>query len=874
MLIRGASLGGGDDYRCRFGDSVVPATYSAGDPDDPWLPISTTHPGGRIRCTAPDAVEMGGVVLQVGLNAQQYSGELTYTYHGGVAVLALSPNSGPELGGTHVVVSGKELELGSHYVCRFNATVVPARLVPSSLAQYVAFTERHVGAAVTASHRAQGTYAHRTLGTRAHDCVSYDADDAGELERVSAAVAACRASTSCEAVYYNECDETPHKLLLCPVGVSFPEEARAPACPYRVIEAFDKVSGAHCLGAHYGRFRSLKDAVLACSTDPECGAVYDQQCDGSRPLPLTATAAAAAAQAAAAAATAPDIYLCPKRAGYEYEREGYEYAAPLHAASHRGSCLYFRPPNRKTMDCTAPPNGAGLAPVHVSLNAQQFVGNASVETGFTYYAHSVVSEVSPTSGPRAGGTLVNVSGVGFADGSHYICAFGAQLVPASFAYSENAGAGGASVISCYSPAVAEGGAPVALEVSLNAQQYTVEAHGFRYHGLPVVSGFSPSSGPSAGATRVVVSGGEFGGGSDYRCRWGGCGSCATEWSCGACVVNGTFGEGEGGEQTVTCESPPLAGVEAGASAAAVLLEVSLNSQEYTASNASGGRVPVWGRGPAGSADLRYEYYAPPVLAGVSPSLGPHEGATALRLTGSALGGAGSHLKCRFNRSETAATLDAGSAELRCASAAAAAAAVAVPGNATLQVSLNGQQFEASVVQYGYYEQVEVLSLGGNPAGGAGPTLGGTTVVVGGLRLGIGDSMTPDYRCAFGDTCASCGWSTPTLPSFWGGKYSAGCDCTTVVPATLTDGGTTLTCESPAASAGSPALEVSLNAQDYSNSSATVPFVFSEPLDLDALVARLLAAGRRLEQARAKARTLPLALGRPRPLAVALALFQP
>ena len=130
----------------------------------------------------------------------------------------------------------------------------------------------------------------------------------------------------------------------------------------------------------------------------------------------------------------------------------------------------------------------------------------------------------------------------------------------------------------------------------------------------------------------------FSGGSDYRCRWGSCGPCSSEWSCGACVVNGTFGEGEGGEQTVTCESPPLAGVEAGASAAAVLLEVSLNSQEYTASNASGGRGPVWGRGPAGSADLRYEYYAPPVLAGVSPSLGPHDGATALRLTGSALGG--------------------------------------------------------------------------------------------------------------------------------------------------------------------------------------------------------------------------------------------
>jgi hypothetical protein len=681
VLITGASLSGGDDYRCRFGQSVVPATYSVGNAHDPWLPISTTHPGGRVRCTSPDAVETGAVLLQVALNAQQFSGKLVYTYHGGVVVLGLSPNSGPELGGTHVVVSGKELELGSHYVCRFNATVVPARLVPSSLAQYVAFTERHVG---------------------------------------------------------------------------LPER-------------------------HVG----------------------------------------------------------------------------------------FNDPDGHTIDCTAPAAAdAGLAPVHVALNAQQFVGNASEETSFTYYMHSVVSEVSPTSGPRAGGTLVNVSGVGFADGSHYICAFGAQLVPASFAYSENAGLGGASVISCYSPAVAEGGTPVALEVSLNAQQYTVEAHGFRYHGLPVVSGFSPSSGPAAGATRVVVSGGAFDGGSDYRCRWGGCGSCATEWSCGACVVNGTFGEGEGGEQTVTCESPSLAGVEANVSAAAVLLEVSLNSQEYTASNASGGRVPVSGRTPEGWAELLYQYYAPPVLAGVSPALGPHEGATALRLSGSALGGAGSHLKCRFNRSETAATLDAGSAELRCASAAAAAAAVAAPGNATLQVSLNGQQFEASVVQYGYYEQVEVLSL--SPS--AGPTLGGTTVVVSGLRLDIGDTITyPDYRCAFGDTCASCGWSTPTLPSFWDAKYSMGCDCTTVVPATLTDGGTTLTCVSPAASAGSPAVEVSLNAQDYSNSSVPVPFVFGAPLDLVALLAAILGAGRRrLAQVDTEALTRTLTLGLPLILTLALA----
>ena len=50
-------------------------------------------------------------------------------------------------------------------------------------------------------------------------------------------------SPTCEAVYYNECDETPHKLLLCPVDVSFEADALDAGCPFRMIESFDKVRG-------------------------------------------------------------------------------------------------------------------------------------------------------------------------------------------------------------------------------------------------------------------------------------------------------------------------------------------------------------------------------------------------------------------------------------------------------------------------------------------------------------------------------------------------------------------------------------------------------------------------------------------------------
>ena len=72
--------------------------------------------------------------------------------------------------------------------------------------------------------------------------------------------------------------------------------------------------------------------------------------------------------------------------------------------------------------CEAPPSTAGsltLADVRVSLNAQQYVLNRE-NASFTYYDAPRVAEISPTSGPMSGGTLVNVSGTGFALGSHYV----------------------------------------------------------------------------------------------------------------------------------------------------------------------------------------------------------------------------------------------------------------------------------------------------------------------------------------------------------------------------------------------------------------------------------------------------------------------
>ena len=52
------------------------------------------------------------------------------------------------------------------------------------------------------------------------------------------------------------------------------------------------------------------------------------------------------------------------------------------------------------------------------------------------------------------------------------------------------------VISCFAPAGLSG-ETMAVEVSLNAQQFSTQGASFQYHDVPSVSIYSPSSGPSS-----------------------------------------------------------------------------------------------------------------------------------------------------------------------------------------------------------------------------------------------------------------------------------------------------------------------------------------------------------------------------------------
>ena len=63
--------------------------------------------------------------------------------------------------------------------------------------------------------------------------------------------------------------------------------------------------------------------------------------------------------------------------------------------------------------------------------------------------------------------------------------------------------------------------PVALQLTLNGQQFSSSGASFAY-GLPAkVSSFCPTSGPIDGSTSVRVFGSHFSDGFVYRCRFGG-----------------------------------------------------------------------------------------------------------------------------------------------------------------------------------------------------------------------------------------------------------------------------------------------------------------------------------------------------------------
>ncbi len=144
--------------------------------------------------------------------------------------------------------------------------------------------------------------------------------------------------------------------------------------------------------------------------------------------------------------------------------------------------------------CTTPPGAGGLADVVVT-NADGQADTAA--NAFTFILAPTVTDVSPVSGPAAGGTPVLVSGTGFQTGAS---------VTFEGVAATNVNVISDTMITCTTPA-GVGSADVA--VTNPDGQISTAPSAFSYVPGPTVTGVNPVSGPAAGGTPVIVSGTGF-----------------------------------------------------------------------------------------------------------------------------------------------------------------------------------------------------------------------------------------------------------------------------------------------------------------------------------------------------------------------------
>lgn len=244
------------------------------------------------------------------------------------------------------------------------------------------------------------------------------------------------------------------------------------------------------------------------------------------------------------------------------------------------------PINDRSLTVTMPETSGGYQKISVHTPGGTAV-NAAVKLG----ARPVITSLTPSMGPTAGGTRVALSGYGLSGLS-------------AVTFAGQPGTNVTRVSNALARVTApDGGAagPVNLHLTFNGDGYTWLAMNkgnavqFRYMDQPVISQLSPSTGPMSGGTQLTIRGTSLNGASRVLVR----GLRAT-------IVSTSF-------NTVVIETPESA------AAGGAAIEVT----------APGGRTSIAGG---------FTYLPNPTIASATPNVGPARGGTHVTITGTNLRG--------------------------------------------------------------------------------------------------------------------------------------------------------------------------------------------------------------------------------------------
>jgi hypothetical protein len=316
----------------------------------------------------------------------------------------------------------------------------------------------------------------------------------------------------------------------------------------------------------------------------------------------------------------------------------------------------------------SPAEAAGA--VDVTVVAPGGTSATSMADQFTYLAAPVVTAITPTIGPLAGGTSVIITGTNFS----YATAVDFGSNPATGVVVNSSG----TEITVESPAASSAGTVNVTVTTPGGTSSVSPADQFTYVLAPTVTSISPTQGPLSGGTTVTINGTGFTGSPNVY--------FGTVQASNVTVVSAT---------KITCTDPPEAA----------------------------GTVNVTVTDPGGtsatSTNDQFTYTTAPIVTGLSPSQGPIQGGTTVTLTGSNFTGA---TVVDFGTTAATNVMIVSATEITCVDPAEAA------GTVTVSVTtLGGVSGAASGNQFLYLAVPAVTGV--SPT--AGPLAGGTTVTISG-----------------------------------------------------------------------------------------------------------------------------------------------
>lgn len=381
------------------------------------------------------------------------------------------------------------------------------------------------------------------------------------------------------------------------------------------------------------------------------------------------------------------------------------------------------------LSCLAPPYGTGFpfgGAARVKLTNNDGADRIASPTNFTFVAPIRLTGVSPSQSGEEGGAKVVVTGENFIASPSLSCRFGGQdATPAEFM--------SATRISCLVPESPVGPREVSLTVSNNAQDFAVGSSlVFTYLSAFTVVRTEPNAGPVDGGTEVTLTGTGL--------------SETGPWACvfsESVVVPAT--QVDNGH--LRCKSPPQPPGRA-------MLRV-FRSPSPLAS-AVAGAIAAAASNSLRDFGLEFEYQGNLFISSVEPRSGPTFGGTPVTLRGFGFGDANSRLTCKFGEQNgqilTSPAVRASPGVAVCSSpprisrpgngdSSVSLNSSAMPSVVSVTMSLNGADFTSRGPQYMYYEQVEVFGV--FPA--LGSINGGTVVTIVGRHFLPSEALS----CRFG-----------------------------------------------------------------------------------------------------------------------------